>query len=496
MKKFFLFFSAIALTNLFWACDMSNTEDKDTIDDEIPEMFSKIEDSPEVYSLVFGAAGNNDDELASGMVADAQGNMYASLNTTTDVIVLKVNADGSKAWAKIWDGMYKDFSPDSGENNETGGTANSVSMDSEGNIYVAVSASDVSQNNFYSAVLLKINPADGSLIWQKRWKHEGIEETTILAYMDARAYAVDATQEYVYLTGADGRNGVMVLAFNKSDGSLFFQKSLDIVSGTKDRGYCIKSDNSGNVFIGGVDGSQPYLAKISGANTVNPNLEFVKKIDIGYGGRINGIDIDTENNLYLSCDRRGVETYFSVVKLDNNATLLWGKTFPANNEDRNNTHVVKLIGDAVMVGGRIGHEDLDKQFGDGMVLKLSKSDGSMLKHGIYWSGAGDNSTAEHRIKGFAENSGKLLIYGQIYTGPDNSSHYTAQWLKADYGTEDFLPGINPINGASFTDYTQGGAVTAIGTWSDAGAQYQLLNAKDKTSGTAPDGDVFFVKMTF
>ena len=207
------------------------------------------------------------------------------------------------------------------------------------------------------------------------------------------------------------------------------------------------------------------------------------------------MDIDAENNVYLSCDRRGVETYFSALKLDNDANLIWGKTFPAYGEDRNNTHVVKLIGDYLYIGGRISESDLDKEFGDGLIAKLSKTDGSLTWHGIYWSGNNSNNKAEHRIKGIAESSGKLLIAGQMYTGPSNYDHYSAQWLRFSPAIIDFTPVVSSINTAEFTDYAEGQLINASGNWTDAGTAYKLENAKDKTGGTAPDGHIFIVKIS-
>ncbi len=491
MKQLLYLFAGIFLISIS-GCDII-TNDSDDNSEKLPGTFQYTNNETD-FSLVFGASGNNDDELCSGMVADAQGNMYISANIYNAILITKINSDGTKGWSKIWDDNYKDYSPDSGENAETGGTANSITTDAEGYIYIVASSSDVSQNNIFSALILKINPTDGSLIWQKKWKHEGADSETVLAYSDTRAYAADASGDYLYMTGADGRNGIPVVAFNKNDGSIFFQKSLDIVYGTKDRGYTIKPDNQGNIFIGGINGSTPYLAKISNANTQNPNLEFVKKIDIGYAGRFNSADIDAQNNIYLSCDRRGVETFFSVLKLDNNADLIWGKTFPGYPEDRNNTHTVKLIGDYVYAGGRISQADLDKAFGDGLIAKFSTNDGSLLWHAIYWSGNDDEHKAEHRIKGIAECNGKLLIAGQMYTAPENYDHYSAEWIKSDYELINFMPSVTFITTATLTDYAQGKLIETNGNWSDAGVNYQLENASEKVNGSAPDGHIFIVKM--
>ncbi len=487
-------FYVFLVTLFFTSCEkIVDDEDIDTNPDtEIPDGF-RISTVTTDYHKLYGAPGNNDDELTSGMVADAAGNIYFSLNNTKDIMITKLNADGSLAWAKAWDGNYRDRSPDSGENAETGGTANSISIDSDGFIYVSAAISDVSQNNIHSALILKLDPSNGAIVWQKLWKHEW-PTASVLAYMDAQAYGIDASADYVYLTGADGSNRVFVVALDKSNGSLFFQYALDIINGTKDRGYVLKPDALGNLFVGGVTGSYAYLAKITSANTASPIIDWVKKVELGYGSRFNAIDIDTENNIYLSCDRRGAQTFFSIIKLDGNASLLWGKTFPGKNEDRNNTHVVRALGDAVYAGGRISEAGLDTEFGDGLLLKLDKNNGSLLWSGIYFSGNSDEEKAEHRIKGIAESNGKLLVVGQVYSSNYNSSHFYGDWLASEIDLIDFLPLINPFAYHSFETITTGEIRDASGNYMDANSSYVLQNAKDKNDGTPPDGDAFIMKI--
>lgn len=485
-----------AIAVFFAACNPDDPEDNQdpNINIAIPDGFNQASYSSD-FHIVYGGNGNNDDELVSGMVADNSGNSYFSVNSNKDIIIGKVNTDGTLGWAKKWDGNYTDRTPDSGENAETGGTANSISIDSEGNIYVVAAASDVSQNNIFSALILKINSSNGEIIWQKKWKHEWNEEgSSVLAYMDAQPYGVDAEGDYVYVTGADGRNRIFLLALNKNDGTIFTQNTLDIVSGTKDRGYVVKHDQNGNVFIGGVTGSYPYLSKINGANTATPILEWTKKIDLGYGSRINGIDIDN-NEIYLSCDRRGAQTYFSVIKLTNDGSQVWGKTYPAKNEDRNNTHTVSVAGDYVYVGGRIGVEDLDTFYGDGLLLKLNKSDGSKIWGGIYYSGSSDEEKAEHRIKGIAVVGSEVYVAGQVYSGNDNYEHFYGEWIAAENTLEDYQAVISDLTAFEFASIETGEVRDAEGSYTAPASNFVLQNATDKKDATPPDGDFFLTKIS-
>ncbi|MCP4440852.1 MAG: hypothetical protein GY810_18170 [Aureispira sp.] len=471
----------------FWACE---TEPSDT--NEIPKEYSKA-GYTEAMHKVFGGAGNNDDELVSGAVVDDSGNVYFSLNTNKDVIIGKIDAGGSLGWSKKWDGTYDDESPDSGGNAETGGTANSISMDASGNIYAVLSSSDVSQNNIYSAIILKINPSDGSTAWAKQWKPEW-PTGSVIARMDARASGVDATGDYVYVTGSTANGDVVLLAINKGDGSIFYQRTLDIVPGTADKGHVLRKDNNGNLFICAISGSSAHLVKISSANTANPAVAWVKKVDMGVGSKFNSIDIDN-NELYLSCDIRGVTTYFNVLKLSNDGAIQWGKTYPGNDNDRNNTHVVKVVGSSVYIGGRTAQKGLDNQMGDGLLVKLDKSTGALQWHGYLFSGLEDGQSAEHRIKGIHAKGSNVYIVGQVYTGNANSGHFTGDWVTKEATLQDYAPTFTDVTALNLSTPSTGEIRDATGTYTDAGSNYVLQDAVSKTQTSAPDGDLFYVKMS-
>ncbi|HDQ16464.1 MAG TPA: hypothetical protein ENN45_05340 [Bacteroidetes bacterium] len=305
-------------------------------------------------------------------------------------------------------------------------------------------------------------------------------------------YALDATGDYVYFTGATGTNKVIVCALNKNDGSIFFQSLLNIVPGTKDRGYAIKPDNSGNLYVAGVTGSYGYLAKISGINSTNPNLEWVKNAGLSYGARINHLDVDN-SGIYISCDIRGVTTYFQVMKVNSDGNLVWAKIFPSYANDRNNTHIVKISGDNLFVGGRIAQDNLDKQNGDGMLMKISKSNDSLLWHGIYFTGIGLEKAAEHRIKEIAIIGEHVYIAGQVYGGIEKHEHFFGTWVKLDNSElQNASVSITSITTAEYEIITGGEVRDGEGTFSASTGILQ--NATEKTISTTPDWYAFLIKI--
>ena len=82
-------------------------------------------------------------------------------------------------------------------------------------------------------------------------------------------------------------------------------------------------------------------------------------------------------------------------------------------------HVVRLAGDHVIFGGMVALKGFDTSQGDGALIKLSKTDGSLAWATMYYTGKGPDEIAEHRVKGLAVVGSKLYVAGQIYTGNMN-----------------------------------------------------------------------------
>lgn len=471
------------------ACNKKDTDDSS--DTNEPTDFT-LDNVTTVYDLVYGGLGNDDDELVSGMVMDNSGNVYFSMNVTTsdanrNIIYAKINVDGSLGWAKVFD-KGEDKSPDSGENGETGGTAGSISIDANGYVYI-VGYSETSAEG-EGLLVLKVNPADGSLIWQKEWKPSWPTGGYPTASQDAGGYAIDAHGDYVYVTGDYGLNPAIVLALDKQTGDIYFQKSIGgFVSGNA-RGYAIYQSGT-NLFVGGVDGSYAWFAKISNATSTTPTLEFVKNAGLPFDARINQI-LSDGNDIFFSCDIRGASTKFMVMKSDMDGGFVWAKSCVGSSDDRNNTHVIYLNGDNIYAGGRIGVAGLSLM-GDALTLKMSKSDGVLNWAKIYYTGKDKEDAAEQRVKGIAVSGNNVVIVGQIYPSDGNIEHYYGNFVlpKDKVTLTDESVSFTAITTASFDDFT-GEVRDAGGTIADYTVG-KLVNSKDKDASNPPDCDAFIIK---
>lgn len=454
----------------------------------------------------FKVSGTVKDELTSTMIGDKNGTLYYSGNQkeildkfSDDIFVGAMSSEGVSKWIKIFNGPNKEFQPDPGQNAETGGNQHSMVIGPDGMLYIVGAAAAVKQNNFFYNLILKVNPANGELIWGKVWNAAQDSKTAVTS---STAYGLDVDDKLVYVTGQTGNpetivDGlVSVLALNVSDGSLKYQQAFDPVPGSIDRGYAIKSDGKGNLYVGGLSNGRGFLARLTGAQSDAPSLDWLKNVNMGVGSNINGIDVDESGDAFLSLDRRGAQTFFSFARVDATGKQSWGKTYPGNFGDKSNTNLIKVIGDSLYAGGRTGQSEYDAQMGDGLVLKLNKSTGALDWGTFHFSGKGPDELAEHRVKGIAMMGDNLFVGGQVYTGSYNHKRYEGYWYDTTGNLEDYALDMSEISGVEMQTLNKGRLQdsTVSGKWVDAPAdKMQVMDARGKENGSNSDGEFFVTK---
>ena len=480
-----------------------------------PVEFTEFSNGTLTMHKLWGGYDNNQDERPAGMVMDSSGNMYfagsgkylSSDMYYYDIFVGKVNANGMPGWQNVYHSNYKDSIPDPGQNDKSGGSANAIVIDDSGYIYVTGIAGNGS-NSAFLALIMKIDPANGNVVWQKYW----FGDVNRLGYTDsAESYAIEVADGTVYITGqgydySTSTQGIYVTALSANDGSRKWSRIINPDDNSyKDRGYAIKADGMGNLYVAGWQGANwgsPTLCKLGDINS-NPRVLWVKNFAMGMGCNFNSMDIDNNGNVYLSADRRGATTYFTIVRVSSDGNSIISKTFPGTGGGLNNTYVVSIIGDSVYVGGRIGISGLDTAKGDGILLKLNSSDLSLDWAAVYYSGNGPQQVCEHHIKGIGLIDNELYLYGQVYTGNANYFRYYGYWYDLPGELENYSPQITDVSStttildmsnAGLVDGSKnGGIYESIGT----GRNIEFQDAAEKnqdTNGSQVDGDVFFMRL--
>ncbi len=421
--------------------------------------------------------GSPDGDTLSGAAdGDGSGNLYFSGNVngwgdsfSENIVVSRMNADGTLAWQREWDEDYEQLQPDPGQNAESGGSADSLDVN-DGFVYVVGHRSQSSFNSAFQTLVMKIDQSSGAMGWAVGWSPEDVNPPA-LAWQTSHGYAVDASlPDRVLVAGTSfGDAEVSLIALSKADGSLLWSKQIDVVSGSNDRGHSLAVDANGNAWIGGITDGRGMLLRVTGTDGATPALDFVQEWDMGVGSNINAIDLDGAGNAYLSLDRRGLPTQLSVARVDTDGSLAWAKVWDeANSGDNNNTYTV-TVDDAnsrVYVGGRVAQATADTQFGEGFLMSLGSADGAYEWGSMYYSGKGAEEIIEHRVKGIVLTGDDLQLLVQSYTVSQNTGHYWGHWynLMTD-PLADLTKGEEPGDGSELlTDYLP--AVTDVTSSAD------------------------------
>ena len=180
--------------------------------------------------------GGAEDERGDFLSIDGSGNVYVTGRTrsfgagSSDVILLKYDLDGNSLWQKTWGGSSWD-------------DGRAVAIDETGNAYVTGRTSSFGIGNYTDIFLLKFDPG-GSLLWQNLWGGNDADGNSALALDEG---------ERIYVTGGtysfQGGNGAVLLLEYSLTGELLSQR---IWGGTgNDCGTAIAIDGNGMLYIGG-----------------------------------------------------------------------------------------------------------------------------------------------------------------------------------------------------------------------------------------------------
>jgi hypothetical protein len=390
-------------------------------------------------------SGNNKSQFRpGGAVSDGADGVVLSGNVdelldgfNPDLVLSRVSADGSQAWAKTWHESYHQKVPE--PNKETGGSADAIATDSDGFVYVGASRSVDSANSepaAFQALVYKVKASDGTMAWARGIRNgtkPTPENPENVAWRGAMGYAIDASlSDRVVVTGYTGSPPKMLLAaLKKTDGSMIYSRILDVdAKGAANNGYTIRIGADGAGYVGGNGDGRAVLARFTALDTDDPQLAWVEKIGTGIGSRVQSIELTDSGDALAALFIGGANRSFVGMRIKTDGTKAWAKTWDGGNSGgNNNAWVVRRKGTTAFFGGNIAAAAADTTGGDGFLLGLDTETGAYKVGSMYYTGKTTTTIAKHAIKGIVFAGSDLFSVFDATTVQNNTNHYWGFWYQ-------------------------------------------------------------------
>jgi uncharacterized delta-60 repeat protein len=335
---------------------------------------------------------DNSGDFGVGVAVDASGNALVtgySYRAGGGVIYYTAKyaaADGALLWQQTYAGV----------GSTTSNIPVRIAVDSAGNaIVTGTSHTSASGDDFYTA---KYAAADGALLWERRYDHDGRSDSPIGLALDSAGN--------VSVTGWSGNVGApddcYTAKYRASDGALLWEQRYDGPAHGSDIGIAVAADAAGNVIMTGAGvaasgGSVIFTIKYAAADGA-PIWQNLYQ-GPGHGGDSPlAITVDSAGNAVVagfSIDASGKSDRYTAKYAAADGALLWEKRY---NEIGAAYAVAVDAGDNVIVTGQVTGGNADVY-----MAKYGATDG-------------------------------MLVWEQRYNGPANGSETMHQSYPNVFGT--------------------------------------------------------------
>lgn len=444
--------------------------------------------------------GGPQDDVLSSMVVDPSGAAYFVGETKSffdktynDVLVTKVNPDGALAWARTY-GTPDDDRAKAYIDGKHGASARMAALGPDGSLYVAMGSMAKGRREPWAAVLFKVTPA-GELAWSKVWR-PGWDN---MAKFQATGSTVAVAGNRVYLAGMTGggqtsEEGLVFLAsFDAASGEQKAIVAFDPSPGSNDRVFSVHADGK-SVVLAGWNGktNRGQITRFSVEGDAL-KLDWSKAVPLAStGSTLCDVDRDGAGNLYLAADIHGTGTFVQVIKLGPDGAFKWSRRYNAGaSNDKNNTRTLRVIGDKLVVGGRVGlmgtQTHADRQFGDSLLLTFDL-EGKLLSEHYHFTGTAQDVVAMDGVTSVGAVGNKLYVAGYLWPYGKNHvgewrdpngytvNHPVSEDADADLLLTDVKPALVELPKTAARNASELGSLA----WKDVTAAVSIGTPKEQT----------------
>jgi hypothetical protein len=298
----------------------------------------------------FRGDGNGIDE-GTAMAVDAGGNVYVTgmvTRTATggDIITIKYSPSGDTLWTRV-------FLEENSGSNETG---KDIALDAQGNIYVAAQCYRTGTGLDFCTI--KYDP-QGNQQWVRFYSgpENAFSESPVKITAASSGIYV-CGRSYTASTGID----IVTIKYD-STGLDYWTARYSSYLDSADYPACIKTDNSGNVYVGatssGLTGNDYCLIKYN----TSGSQQWEKRYNGAQNSadELRGMDIDSYGDIYVTGSTRvsPVNTDICTIKYKPNGDSAWVLIHngPSSLGDFGNSVAVDNNGNIYITGSASGYSN-------------------------------------------------------------------------------------------------------------------------------------------
>jgi Ca2+-binding RTX toxin-like protein len=444
--------------------------------------------------------GSSASDLGNGITTDNNGNIYMVGGTfgnlpgnsnlgVSDAFLTKYTASGAQVWIKQFGSASSD-------------TANGVSIDGNGNIYVTgYTYGDFSGNDnlgVWDAFITKYNTS-GNQVWTKQFGSSTNDYATAICTDTAgNSYITGYTFGSVPGNKTAGVSDVFIARYDANGNQLWIDQ---FGSSSSDNANGITIDSSGNVYVVGYTASTlPGNTKL-GINdafitkyNASGNILWIKQFGSSLSDIAYGVSTDVSGSIYVVGQTYGTLASNSALgsidgflaKYDGNGNQIWIDQFGSSTSDNARAVTTDSSGNIYVAGDTYGSLSGYTSLGsnDGFLIKYNAG-GNQVWAKQFGSSGSDNINSI-RI----DKTGNIYVAG--YTSgslPNNDNSGSNDVFVAGFDTEGNLLDISQdlplvsvsLNYGSLSEKVQNNFVY---TFSRSDSTANALTVNFKIGGTA------------
>jgi len=397
--------------------------------------------------------GSSNSDLGNGVTTDNSGNIYMVGGTSgnlpgnsnlgvSDAFLTKYTASGAQVWIKQFGSASSD-------------TANGVSIDGNGNIYVTgYTYGDFSGNNnlgVWDAFITKYN-ASGNQVWAKQFGSSTNDYATAISTdSSGNSYITGYTFGSLPGNSTAGVSDIFVAKYDTNGNQIWIDQ---FGSSSSDNANGITIDSSGNIYVVGYTASTlPGNTKL-GLNdafitkyNASGNILWIKQFGSSLSDIAYGVSTDTSGSIYVVGQTYGTlagnstlgSTDGFLAKYDGNGNQIWIDQFGSSTGDNARAVTTDSSGNIYVAGDTYGSLSGYRNLGsnDGFLIKYNAS-GNQVWANQFGSSGSDNINSIQ-----IDKTGNIYVAG--YTSgslPGNDSSGSNDAFVAGFDTEGNLLDIS------------------------------------------------------